>query len=667
MMVSICMITYNHENYLKQAIEAILNQKTTFDFELIVANDNSPDNTSNLVNDIIKNHEKGNLIHFLDNSKNIGIMPNFINALQNCKGKYIALCEGDDYWTDENKLQKQVSFLESNPDYVITFHKTLVEIEGKLTEDFITKEPKETSTIIDLANGNYIHTCTVMYRNSLFPKFPKYFYKSPIGDYFLHMLNSQYGKIYYMKDVMAVYRVHNSSYWSSKKQEERTEIWIKFIQKIKPFFKKEIRKILNEQIVALLPEKIPLQVKVKNNIKSHTKIIKKRLKIKELVNLLFRKKNKGLLILDDIFPSSLSPWRSNEYAELCNTFKHTRIYTDCTTYAHYNQNKSYEENLTLLTINYPTLKDKIFILKKKTNINYDLAYVLFYNNLIKFYPLFEKNNVNFAFTLYPGGGFGFNDNQIDSNLRTICKSKLFRGVIVNQNITKKYLIEKNICNENQIKLIFGVTLNLNTPEIKEFTYQKPLDCLNILFFANKYTEHGTDKGFDVFLKTVKQLLFKKDSLNFIVIGGFSENDVADLEIKNIIDFKGSLNEFEFNKILKQTHILISANKPFILSKNAFDGFPLATCVTASLYGNLNIMTDYFNEADEINLKDKEDFIKINSEINNVDYIVKTILELDLDRDKLQKIAENGRNKMLHLYSFENQISPRLDFFKNLLF
>tara|TARA_R110000850_G_scaffold80947_1_gene173793 strand:+ start:80625 stop:81791 length:1167 start_codon:yes stop_codon:yes gene_type:complete len=388
------------------------------------------------------------------------------------------------------------------------------------------------------------------------------------------------------------------------------------------------------------------------------------LKIINFFKNIIRKRNKGLVILDDIFPSPLSPWRSNEYAELCNVFKNTKIYTDCTTYIHYNQNKSYKENISLLTSNYPSLKEKIYVLKKKTNINYDLAYTLFYNNLIKFYPTFEENNTNFAFTLYPGGGFGFNNEQIDSYLRKVCQSNYFKGVIVNQNITKTYLIEKKICKEDKIKLIFGVPLNLNLPEIKDYTYKKSSDCLNILFFANKYTSDGADKGFDVFLKIVKQLLYKKETFNFIVIGGFSENDVRDTEIKNIIDFKGSLNEFEFTKIVKETHILISANRPFILSKNGFDGFPLATCVTASLYGNLNFMTDYFNEAEKINLKGNEGFILIKDSIED---IVANIIELDKDRVKLQKIAENGRNKMLHLYSFENQITPRLEFFNNLLF
>ena len=387
------------------------------------------------------------------------------------------------------------------------------------------------------------------------------------------------------------------------------------------------------------------------------------MKIKEFFKNIISKKNKGLVILDDIFPSSLSPWRSNEYAELCKAFENTKIYTDCTTYQHYNQDKSYEENLSILTSNYPSLREKVFILKKGSNTNYKVAYTLFYNNLIKFYPYFKKNKTNFAFTLYPGGGFGFNNKQIDSSLRDICSSPFFKGVIVNQNITKNYLIENNICDENKIKLIFGVPLNLNISAIKNYTYQKSSNCLNILFFANKYTPNGSDKGFDIFLKIVKQLHYKKDSYNFIVIGGFSEDDVEDVKIKNTIDFKGSLSEFEFNNIIKDTHILISANKPFTLTENAFDGFPLATCVTASLFGNVNFMTDYFDEAKQINLRDKKDFIKIKYD---VDTIVSNIIELDKDRAKLQEIAENGRNKMLHLYSFENQILPRIAFFKKIL-
>lgn len=375
------------------------------------------------------------------------------------------------------------------------------------------------------------------------------------------------------------------------------------------------------------------------------------------------KKKKGIIILDDIFPSPLSPWRNNEYAAICSYFKDVVIYTDTSTYKHYNQNLNYNENLEILTDNYPSLNNKIFQLKKITNINYELAYMLFYNNIIKYFHFLERNKTNFVFTLYPGGGFGFNDSTIDNNLKRICASKYFKGVIVNQNCTKSYLIEKNICSENQVELIFGVPLNLETSEIENYKYQKANNQLSVLFFGNKYTPNGADKGFDVFLKVVALLYNKINNINFIVIGGFSEEDVTISSIKNVIDFKGTLNEFQFNEILLQTHILLSANIPFTLSQNAFDGFPLATCVTASLYGNLNLMTDYFNESEKINLIDNVDYIKVDSDEKQIAEIIK---KLDSNRELLKEIALQGRNKILHLYNYENQITKRIDFFKKIL-
>lgn len=242
------MITYNHEKYLKQAIVSVLNQEADFDFELIIANDNSPDKTDTIVKEIINTHPNGHKIKYLNNKTNMGMMPNFVNALKNCSGKYIAMCEGDDYWSDTSKLQKQVDFLDHNKDYAICFHLANVEKDGLIIKDEITLKARQTTTITDLSKGNYIHTCTVMYRNKLFKKFPKYFEKAPVGDYYLHMLNSRFGKIYCINEIMAVYRVHSESYWSSKEQSERTSIWINFLENIRPNFNYKIQYCLQEQI-----------------------------------------------------------------------------------------------------------------------------------------------------------------------------------------------------------------------------------------------------------------------------------------------------------------------------------------------------------------------------------------------------------------------------------
>ncbi len=212
-MVSVVMITYGHEQFIKQAIEGVLMQQCDFEVELIIANDCSPDNTESVINELRGNHPNANCITYTRHTSNKGMMPNFIWALQQAKGKYIALCEGDDYWTDPLKLQKQVDFLEANEDYVLCFHKLdILKVDGTIVEDFITKVPEKHETLEDLARlGNYIHTPTVVFRNVI-KGFPFEFSQSPIGDYFLYMMLVEHGKFKYINEVMAVYRFGTGVY-----------------------------------------------------------------------------------------------------------------------------------------------------------------------------------------------------------------------------------------------------------------------------------------------------------------------------------------------------------------------------------------------------------------------------------------------------------------------
>ncbi|WP_264531317.1 glycosyltransferase family 2 protein [Flavobacterium sp. N502540] len=222
--VSVCMITYGHENYIREAIKGVLMQECNFDIELIIANDCSLDRTDEIIREILENHPKKYTVKYFSHETNLGMMSNFTFATRQCSGKYIALCEGDDYWTDPLKLQKQVDFLESNPDYVLCFHAVnILKLDGEIVEDFITKVPENYEDIETLARlGNYIHTPSVVFRNVII-KIPFEFLLSPIGDYFLYMLLAEKGKLKYLKENMAIYRynvgIHstNSKLMSIKK------------------------------------------------------------------------------------------------------------------------------------------------------------------------------------------------------------------------------------------------------------------------------------------------------------------------------------------------------------------------------------------------------------------------------------------------------------------
>lgn len=253
-LISICCITFDHEKYIRDAIDGFLMQKTDFPFEIIIHDDASTDNTANIIREYEKKFpDLFVCIYQEENQWSKGIRPSPTYVWPKARGKYIALCEGDDYWTDPYKLQKQVNFLEANPEYVICFHKVMILKNKRLVKDYITKVPADTTTLNDLIKyGNYIHTPSVLFRNGLIKEFPEWYKDVPIGDYPLYILLAQYGKIKFINEVMAVYRVHKGGIWSHRKKNDM-ELIKRLADMKKNLFLttghfSDINKILSEQL-----------------------------------------------------------------------------------------------------------------------------------------------------------------------------------------------------------------------------------------------------------------------------------------------------------------------------------------------------------------------------------------------------------------------------------
>jgi glycosyltransferase len=221
-LVSVIMITYGHEKYIEEAIRGIFLQKTNFPLELIISNDKSPDSTDEIVKNIIKSAPENISVNYIQHPENIGMHHNFTSALRTAQGKYIAVCEGDDYWTDENKLKKQIDFLEKNEDFTLTFHNVFIRNCETLRADLDYEKrlsSKDVYTIDDLSRGNFIHTLSAVFRNIKI-EFPEWYFSSFLGDYPIWMWLSKKGKIKYFPEKMGVYR-ENVGVWSGKSQEER--------------------------------------------------------------------------------------------------------------------------------------------------------------------------------------------------------------------------------------------------------------------------------------------------------------------------------------------------------------------------------------------------------------------------------------------------------------
>ena len=207
--VSVLMVTYNHAKYIRQAIESVLAQKVNFPYELVIGEDCSHDETREIVSEYQGRHP--DRIRLMLSETNVGARQNFNRTFAACNGQYIAILEGDDYWTSFDKLQKQADFLDSFPSYSMVFHNVSVVREHE-EDDSQSQWPgdlKETLTFYDLLQVNYICTLSVMFRRSTFHGIPPAFDSSIIGDWPIHLLNAEHGNVRYLKEVMGVYRIHN--------------------------------------------------------------------------------------------------------------------------------------------------------------------------------------------------------------------------------------------------------------------------------------------------------------------------------------------------------------------------------------------------------------------------------------------------------------------------
>jgi glycosyltransferase involved in cell wall biosynthesis len=218
-LVSVCCTTYNQEAFISSAIDGFLMQRTDFPFEILIHDDASVDGTA----DIIKKYQEEHpdlirAIYQTENQYSQGIYPEFI-VEKKSRGKYIAWCEGDDYWIDPYKLQKQVDFLESNPEYVMISHNALNirEEEDYKIAHLVKRETEPYDfTTRDLMIKNRCVTLTVMYRHGLVNEFPPVFFESTGTDRRFFILLTLHGKGHVSPDVVGVYRTHKNSLTGAK-------------------------------------------------------------------------------------------------------------------------------------------------------------------------------------------------------------------------------------------------------------------------------------------------------------------------------------------------------------------------------------------------------------------------------------------------------------------
>lgn len=231
--ISVCMIAYKHEAFIAQAIESVLSQQVDFDLELVIGEDMGLDGTRAICERYVT---KDSRIRLLPSDRNLGVMANFRRTLAACDGAYVAVCEGDDYWTDPLKLAKQAAILEARRDCAGSAHQSLVVTANAPSRPFRERVPSELG-IGDLLGGRLFHTASVFFRRQVLDTF----LPAPdvlSADRLLNLCIAFHGKIHYSDEAMCAYRIHGAGMSSNATvaQMRRDLASVPYLRKVNPDF-----------------------------------------------------------------------------------------------------------------------------------------------------------------------------------------------------------------------------------------------------------------------------------------------------------------------------------------------------------------------------------------------------------------------------------------------
>lgn len=249
-LVSVVVTTYEHENYIRQALKSVLMQKTSFDYEVIVGDDCSNDGTREIVLEFATRYPNRVRTVLPDANLGFGGNPLFRRQFELARGKYVALLDGDDYWTSEEKLQRQVDYLENRSDCALSFHNVIVLYEETRREPHLLNPAaqKEIWTFDDLLADCFIGTCAAVMRRDAVGVLPDWFDTSPFGDWLLHLLAARNGYVGYLSEPMGAYRIHRKGVFSSLQRHDHLEQVILFYEQLDARLDKAYHAVIEREV-----------------------------------------------------------------------------------------------------------------------------------------------------------------------------------------------------------------------------------------------------------------------------------------------------------------------------------------------------------------------------------------------------------------------------------
>lgn len=641
--VGIGVLTYQHEKYIVDCLNGIFRQKGNFKAKVVIVDDSSNDETANIINCYLEEHNipKNFEVEVIINEKNKGAVFGIETMLEKFKNTdYFTFCEGDDFWNTDKRIEKFISYMQENPYVSVSFNSFYIyehETNRIWKNPIYTMLNKNYYSTQQLILGNYfIGNLGCCFYDSFYLKyFDKKLFSLPLYDFFFNTYYSTFGLIGYLDEYLSTYRMHHNSMWSSLKENTKNENLINYMYQYNKYFNYIYDYEYSSFINSLFYDK----------------------KINSFSNF-------NLLIVDNIFPNPLSPFSYEEISSYLRNIPKSQALVTYLSSGALNGDSLREGTIEYKRKNSDVANSVSYYTREKAlSLNSKLMYFIFKSTTMYYFDLLKEKKCDFIFELYPGGGFFFDDPTCDADLKKIMSLKGFKKVIVTQKPIKDYLLKKRLCKKSQIELIFGVVMNNKDNDYrKKAFYGENKKNLDIVFMAHRYNDMGKDKGYDLFVATAKKLSAKYQNIMFHVVGNYDEKIIDVSKIKDRIKFYGPLKKSEFDEFYSDKDIIVSPNRPNILFKGAFDGFPTASCTEAGLRETVMLCSDELNMSIGY-YNDFEDVVLIKNEVND---IAKKIERLYKNPRELKRIALNTRKHILELYSFEKQMKPRIDVIRKVL-
>lgn len=625
--VTIGVLTYNHENYIRECLHSLVNQIGNFELKIVIHDDCSSDRTKEEIQSFLKNvvcSERLQIVYHR-HTKNLGRsgLNNLASLVAEMKGSdYFCLIDGDDYYSSFLRIALHLQLHSKNPD--LSFSYNCLQFQYQSTGDFENYHPEfdqEYAETEDLIKENFIGNLGCVFYNSRFlEQLPDNLFEVACYDWFFNTYYSQFGKVQRLNQALNIYRKHEQGLWSHLSSTNRLRLLIDYIDDYNRFLNYRY-----DSSYCLLRERLREDYEI------------------------------DLLIIDDFFPSPHSGFRLQELTSIMEAIPEARVLARGRGVSFFGK-QTVEELVSNFKVDHSVLDRQL-----QTNAFYNAKVKLLYINFITTaYALIIEDNyqIPFVLTIYPGGGFALNSAEVDERMRLIFSSPYFRRVIVTQQVIYDYLVEHQFCSADQIEFVFGVVtplaaLNQSYQNKQHFGLDK--EILDICFVAHKYTQFGQDKGYDTFIEVAHRLAVKFNNINFHVVGPWNAEVIDVSKLKGRLTFYGAQDQSWFDTFFIDKDIILSPNIPDQIYPGSFDGFPTGCATDAALREVALFCSDPL-ELNQQRFKDDSEIVIISTQ---PDEIVSRIEQYYKQPQKLKQLAQQGAKRVKQLYSYEAQIAPRL--------